>query len=417
MTIGAPISPAGKDPATLTQEVEAWIEAEVARLGRAAMSRAVTRDDVAYLRLDEVRRPRRARRAPRRAGAAASARRRARRLPADPRPPAHDRHGGRPDRPHRARAALGDAVRDRGGAAWSARNWIVKALAEWRGRRRDVMPREWKSGAPILYRGRELALEVFPARRARIAPDLFNLTVLHPRAQDETQVAAARRQVAARRSVALVAPQVARYAQRVTPRAPAAAAVQRAQRMGQLQRARRDPPQLAAGAAAAGARRVRRRARGRAPGRAQSLAALLGAGRDADARPRRAAARARGLDGAAGRVSDPRVRRRGAASATGRSRCPPARARGASASSARSSAERVSRQRPASARKWNPPERAATQISRLGTWRLTISLPSSPQSIVEDAVVEAPVDVGIARVERGVERGADRREQWRRQRR
>ena len=33
MTIGAPISPAGKDPATLTQEVESWIEAEVARLG------------------------------------------------------------------------------------------------------------------------------------------------------------------------------------------------------------------------------------------------------------------------------------------------------------------------------------------------------------------------------------------------
>ena len=33
MTIGAPISPAGKDPATLTQEVEAWIENEVARLG------------------------------------------------------------------------------------------------------------------------------------------------------------------------------------------------------------------------------------------------------------------------------------------------------------------------------------------------------------------------------------------------
>ena len=42
--------------------------------------------------------------------------------------------------------------------------WIVRALAEWRARRRDVMPREWKSGAPILYRGRELALEVFPSR-------------------------------------------------------------------------------------------------------------------------------------------------------------------------------------------------------------------------------------------------------------
>jgi hypothetical protein len=33
MTIGAPISPAGKDPAQLTQEVERWIEDEVARLG------------------------------------------------------------------------------------------------------------------------------------------------------------------------------------------------------------------------------------------------------------------------------------------------------------------------------------------------------------------------------------------------
>ena len=67
--------------------------------------------------------------------------------------------------------------------------WIVKALAEWRARRRDVMPREWKSGAPILYRGRELALEVFPARRVRVAPDLFHLTVLHPHAQDEALVA------------------------------------------------------------------------------------------------------------------------------------------------------------------------------------------------------------------------------------
>jgi 1-acyl-sn-glycerol-3-phosphate acyltransferase len=36
MTIGKPISPAGKDAATLTQEVETWIEDEVARLGRPA---------------------------------------------------------------------------------------------------------------------------------------------------------------------------------------------------------------------------------------------------------------------------------------------------------------------------------------------------------------------------------------------
>ncbi len=33
MTIGAPISSAGQDHATLTQQVEAWIEGEVARLG------------------------------------------------------------------------------------------------------------------------------------------------------------------------------------------------------------------------------------------------------------------------------------------------------------------------------------------------------------------------------------------------
>ena len=33
MTIGAPISPTGKDAGALTQEVETWIEDEVARLG------------------------------------------------------------------------------------------------------------------------------------------------------------------------------------------------------------------------------------------------------------------------------------------------------------------------------------------------------------------------------------------------
>ncbi len=33
LTIGAPISPTGKDPAQLTREVEDWIEGEVARLG------------------------------------------------------------------------------------------------------------------------------------------------------------------------------------------------------------------------------------------------------------------------------------------------------------------------------------------------------------------------------------------------
>jgi predicted metal-dependent hydrolase len=98
--------------------------------------------------------------------------------------------------------------------------WIVRALAEWRGRRRDVMPRQWKSGAPILYRGRELALEVFPARRPRVAPDLFHLTVLHPRAQDEGEVALLVGAWLRDEAWAIVSPQVAAYAGRLTRPAP-----------------------------------------------------------------------------------------------------------------------------------------------------------------------------------------------------
>jgi predicted metal-dependent hydrolase len=98
--------------------------------------------------------------------------------------------------------------------------WIVRALAEWRARRRDVMPREWKSGAPILYRGRELALEVFPARRTQVAPDLFNLTVLHPRAHDEGQVAQVVGQWLRDEAWSLIAPRAAVYAQKLAREAP-----------------------------------------------------------------------------------------------------------------------------------------------------------------------------------------------------
>jgi len=99
--------------------------------------------------------------------------------------------------------------------------WIVKALVAWRGRRRDVLPTVWKSGAPILYRGRELALEVFPSRRASVAPDLFHLTVLHPHAHDEREVAALVGKWLKDEAWNLVAPQVIRYAQRVTSTTPA----------------------------------------------------------------------------------------------------------------------------------------------------------------------------------------------------
>ena len=83
------------------------------------------------------------------------------------------------------------------------------------------MPRVWKSGAPILYRGRELALEVFPSRRATVAPDLFHLTVLHPHAHDEREVAELVSKWLKDEAWNLVAPQVIRYAQRITSATPA----------------------------------------------------------------------------------------------------------------------------------------------------------------------------------------------------
>ncbi|MEP7328823.1 MAG: SprT family zinc-dependent metalloprotease [Betaproteobacteria bacterium] len=98
--------------------------------------------------------------------------------------------------------------------------WIVKALEEWRGRRRDVMPREWKSGAPILFRGCELALEVYPARRAHIDADLFHLTILHPHAHEQAIVAAAVGKWLQEQAWRVVAPQVAAYAGRLTTTPP-----------------------------------------------------------------------------------------------------------------------------------------------------------------------------------------------------
>jgi predicted metal-dependent hydrolase len=93
--------------------------------------------------------------------------------------------------------------------------WITRALAEWRARRRHVMPREWKTGAPILYRGRELALELFPSRHAAIAADLFHLTVRHPSATESTAVADSVLQWLKEQAMALVAVRVPAYAARV----------------------------------------------------------------------------------------------------------------------------------------------------------------------------------------------------------
>jgi hypothetical protein len=111
------------------------------------------------------------------------------------------------------------SIREIEGALGERAAWILRALAEWRARRRDVLPREWRSGAPIVYRGRELALAVYPARARSIAPDLINLTVLHPAAHDERQVAAFVLRWLRDEALRLLAPHVAVAAARL-PAAP-----------------------------------------------------------------------------------------------------------------------------------------------------------------------------------------------------
>ena len=98
--------------------------------------------------------------------------------------------------------------------------WILRSLAEWRARRRDVLPREWKTGAPILFRGRELALAVHTGRKREIAADLLNLTVHHPAGDDERQVAAFVARWLREEALRQLLPRVAEYAARLTPTVP-----------------------------------------------------------------------------------------------------------------------------------------------------------------------------------------------------
>ena len=69
-------------------------------------------------------------------------------------------------------------------------NWIVKALAEWRAPppRRDAARVEVRRADP-LSRPRAGARGVSRRGARTVAPDLFHLTVLHPHAHDERQVA------------------------------------------------------------------------------------------------------------------------------------------------------------------------------------------------------------------------------------
>ena len=51
-------------------------------------------------------------------------------------------------------------------------DWVIKTLAEWRGKNRDSLPTEWRAGAALLYQGRPLTLALFPARR-KASPPIF----------------------------------------------------------------------------------------------------------------------------------------------------------------------------------------------------------------------------------------------------
>ena len=56
------------------------------------------------------------------------------------------------------------SIREIEAALHERSRWIAKSLEAWRGRRRESLPREWRSGATILHRGVDLML-VSAARR------------------------------------------------------------------------------------------------------------------------------------------------------------------------------------------------------------------------------------------------------------
>ena len=118
------------------------------------------------------------------------------------------------------RAPRGVSIREIDATLSERATWILRSLDEWRARRRDVLPHAWKTGAPILYLGRELALAIHPARKREISADLINLTVLHPAAQDERQVAAFVAGWLREETARLLAPRVAEFAARVTHSLP-----------------------------------------------------------------------------------------------------------------------------------------------------------------------------------------------------
>lgn len=106
-------------------------------------------------------------------------------------------------------------------AALAARaGWIVKTLEVWRNRGFESLPADWRTGSSIMYLGASLTLKLFPSRKASIDADLLDLTVLHPKADDEAAIAAFVRGWLRQQALALLTPRVLHFAGRVVERPP-----------------------------------------------------------------------------------------------------------------------------------------------------------------------------------------------------
>jgi len=112
------------------------------------------------------------------------------------------------------------SIREIEAALHERARWIAKSLEAWRGRRREALPREWRSGATILHRGIDLTLAVRAAAAAAVHTDLFHLTVAHPHADDEAQVARCVGAWLRDEALRLVTPRVAHFAARLGRGAP-----------------------------------------------------------------------------------------------------------------------------------------------------------------------------------------------------
>ena len=93
--------------------------------------------------------------------------------------------------------------------------WILRRLDEWRARRRDVLPAVWKSGAPLLFQGRDLTLAIHAAPQPSIVADLVNVTIGHPAPCGESDIAAAVDRWLRSEALRFLAPRVAACAVRI----------------------------------------------------------------------------------------------------------------------------------------------------------------------------------------------------------